>query len=111
MTKTTNELLKPPYEVWNRERPDIRIKGLKRYPHCPVPESEAKTLDLGDYEVSRKKPSEFIVGKMVDDGYDFICPRCHKLAENKQDHGVAFSCGYCGLNRQSFGSALYIWDE
>jgi len=27
------------------------------------------------------------------------------------EHGNAYKCGKCGLNRQIFGNALYVWDD
>ena len=39
----------------------------------------------------------------------FYCPSCSKESEYTQEHGDAYKCGKCGLNRQSFGNALYVW--
>lgn len=41
----------------------------------------------------------------------FYCPSCQKKSEFKQNHGDAYQCGNCGLKRQSFGNALYTWED
>jgi ribosomal protein S27AE len=39
------------------------------------------------------------------------CPRCGKKADNKEDHGDAYKCGKCKLNRQCYGNSIYVWND
>jgi len=75
--------------------------------------SHAEKLHASDYTkyIPVTKESQ-VLGREVDDEIQqFYCPRCGKIADDIQEHGNAYKCGKCGLNRQSFGNALYVWDD
>jgi len=41
----------------------------------------------------------------------FYCPKCKKKADVFPEHGDAYKCGNCGMNRQRFGNSLHVWDD
>lgn len=88
---------------------DIQIGEFQKYEH-PV---HAEHHHVSNYikEILSKKSSG-LLGKEIDIIIEeFHCPKCGKLADEMPEHGNAYKCGNCGLNRQSFGNSLYIWDD
>lgn len=88
---------------------DIKIGEFQKFKH---PEY-AERHNLNDF-IKRIKGTKFseVLEKEVRDIIEiFNCPKCGKKADYKQEHGDAYKCGKCGLNRQSFGLSLYVWDD
>lgn len=88
---------------------DIKIGEFQKFNHPEHAECYTKS-EFTKY-VEGIKLSKFLGRKVQETKEVFHCPRCGKAADYKQDHGDAYKCGKCGLNRQSFGNGLYVWDD
>ena len=88
---------------------DIKIGEFQKFNHP----NNAEKHTLSDYTKYAKvfKYSKLSMREVTCSKSIFHCPRCGKASNNKQEHGDAYKCGGCGLKRQSFGNALYVWDD
>lgn len=88
---------------------DIQIGEFQEFEH---PENAEHHIKSDFVKYIPIKIHSAILGKDIDDTEEeFHCPKCGKIANEMPEHGNAYKCGNCGLNRQSFGNSLYIWDD
>lgn len=88
---------------------DIKIGEFRKFNHPEY--AEKYTLSEFIKKSKTTKISKFLDRKTQESKDILHCPKCNKEADYEQQHGDAYKCGECGLNRQSFGNSLYIWDD
>ena len=73
----------------------------------------AETHMLSDFQIEEERESIYVPGRHVTvthpSGDLVMCPRCENRGH--LDHGDRAVCGGCGLNMETYGNALTIWDN
>jgi ribosomal protein L37AE/L43A len=104
--KSLNKLLTKIRPTTNKI-PDDKILGEFQNFHYP---KHAECLNVSDYEISISVQSKFVEGEQVNHQVP-VCPNCQIPCTHEREHGRAIECGNCGLKSQSYGKALYVWDD
>ena len=74
----------------------------------------ATGLALSDYTLRKKIETfdPFLLRDVPDVEETFVCPQCKNKKQGfALKHGNAYKCKKCGLKLQSYGNALYIWNQ
>lgn len=67
--------------------------------------------NLSKYKKDVKIKSQYVPDTMVTVGSKVSCPRCSEVIhEFNGDHGESGKCQKCGLNVQTYGNCINIWE-